>query len=215
MVACMYHEACHTGVAMPDAQGAHGPEVPGSPQPEAEATRATLIYEGKRICFHTLVHLVKTGHATMRNYYKSEVKAPWQLRDWPQSRSVDLWFFSLYQSVAEAMPRLSAQAQQEIERSRTQGNDPLTWKWRKEVTFFAQELLPCSANALDGWGPDRPLIYLLPELVQSMVGNVIGLPQRWLNHASVNELWWSFVSSWHSREAQERQDHNMPTRPFS
>ena len=59
-----------------------------------------------------------------------------------------------------------------------------------EVADPAQEFLLCSANALDGWGPDRPLIYLLPELVQSMVGNVIGLPQRWLNHASVNELWW-------------------------
>jgi hypothetical protein len=111
------------------------------------------------------------------------------------------------------MPRLSEQAQQEIERSRTQGNDPLKLEWSKEVTDLAQELLSCSANDLNGWDPDRPLIDLLPELVQSMVGNVIGLPQRWLNHASVNELWWCFVSSWHNSEAQERGDQKMPTRP--
>ena len=47
MVVCMYHEACHTGVAMLDAQGVHGPEVPGSPQPEAEVTRVTWILDGK------------------------------------------------------------------------------------------------------------------------------------------------------------------------
>jgi hypothetical protein len=114
------------------------------------------------MCFHTLVHLLKTGHSTTRNYNKSEVKAPRKLRDCPQSRSVDLWFFSLYQSAAEAMPRLSEQAQQEIERSRTQGNNPLKWEWSKEVTNLAQELLSCSANALDGWDPDGPLIDLLP-----------------------------------------------------
>ena len=111
------------------------------------------------------------------------------------------------------MPRLSAQAQQEIERIRTQGHDPLTWERSKEVTDPARELLSCSANALDGWDPDRHLIDLLPELVQIMVGNVIGLPQRWLNHASVHELWWYFVSSWHSSEAQERKGQTMHTIP--
>ena len=48
------------------------------------------------------------------------------------------------------MPRLSEQAQQEIERSRGQGNDPLTWDWSKEATDLAQELLSWSAKALDG-----------------------------------------------------------------
>ena len=52
---------------MPDAQGAHGPEVPVSPQPEAEVTRVAWICIGKRIGFRTLVHIVKTGHATMRD----------------------------------------------------------------------------------------------------------------------------------------------------
>ena len=41
MVAFMYHEACHKSAAMLDAQGVHGPEVPASPQPEAEPTRVT------------------------------------------------------------------------------------------------------------------------------------------------------------------------------
>ena len=86
------------------------------------------------------------------------------------------------------MPCLPEQAQQDIERIRTEGNDPLTWEWSKEDADPAQGLLACSANALDGWGPDRPLINMLPELVQSTVGNVIGLPQMWLNHASVNEF---------------------------
>ena len=73
---------------MPDDQGMHGPEVPMPPQPEAEPTRVTWMFEGKRICFHTVVHILKTGRHTMRQYYKSEVKAPRKLRD---VLSPDLW----------------------------------------------------------------------------------------------------------------------------
>ena len=120
MVACMCHEACHKGVATLDSQGARGPEVSMSPQPEVEPTRVTWMFEGNRSCFHTLVHLLKTGHHTVRNYYRSEVKAPRQLRDCSQPRPVELWFFSLKESVAEPMPRLYAQAQQDIDRSRCQ-----------------------------------------------------------------------------------------------
>ena len=69
------------GAAMPDAQGVHVPEVPMPPQPEVEPTRATWMFEGKRICFHTLVHIWKTGRHAMRNYYKSEFKSPRKLRD--------------------------------------------------------------------------------------------------------------------------------------
>jgi hypothetical protein len=157
MVACMYHEACHKGVATLDAQGIHGIEVPMPPQPEAEPTRVTWMFEGKRICFHTLVHLLKTGHSTMRNYYKSEVKAPRKLRDCPQSRSVGLcFFFSLYQSAAEAMPRLSEHAQQEIERSCIQGNDLPKWEWSKEVTDPAQDVVMlCKCS---GWMGPRPAL---------------------------------------------------------
>ena len=32
---------------MPDAQGVNGPEVPGSPQPQAEVTRVTWIVRGQ------------------------------------------------------------------------------------------------------------------------------------------------------------------------
>ena len=51
-VACMYHEACHKGVATLDDQGVHGSEVPMPPQPEAKPTRVTRMFEGKRVCFH-------------------------------------------------------------------------------------------------------------------------------------------------------------------
>ena len=93
MVACKYHEACQKGAAMLDAQGVHGLEVPMPPQPEAEPTRATWMREGKRVGFHTLVHLLKTGHHTIRNYDKLEVKAPRRLRGCSQSRCAALWFF--------------------------------------------------------------------------------------------------------------------------
>ena len=110
------------------------------------------------------------------------------------------------------MPRLSEQAQQDIERSHSQGHDPLAWESVKEVADLAQEFSSCSASALDGCDPDRPAIYVLPELAQSMVGNVVGLPQRWLNHASEHECRWCllFVSSWHCSEAKERERARGP-----
>ena len=120
IVSCVYHEARHKCAAMPDDQGVHGPEVPMPPQPEAEPTFVTWMSEGKILAFHTLLHILKTGHHTMRNYYESEVKALRKLRDCSQSRYVDLRFFSLYQSTAEPMPRLFEQAQQYIERNRSQ-----------------------------------------------------------------------------------------------
>ena len=79
---------------MLDAQGVHGPEVPMPPQPEAAPTRVTWIFEGERICVDTLVHLLKTGRHTMRNYYSSDVTAPRKLRDCSQPRYVDLWYLS-------------------------------------------------------------------------------------------------------------------------
>ena len=69
-----------------------------------------------------------------------------------------------------ARDKSSEQAQQVIERNRSRRHDPLTWKWGKAVTYPAQGLLSCSANALGGWDPDRPLVDMLLELVQSMVG---------------------------------------------
>ncbi len=58
MVACMLHEACHKGATIP--------EVPMSPQPDLEPTRVTWMFEGKRICFRTVVNILKTGHHTVR-----------------------------------------------------------------------------------------------------------------------------------------------------
>ena len=154
---------------------------------------------GHKVCFSVFCWLLGHSQRTLldmlagvpdgRSYRQ-------QTHGGEKSEAVDFWFYELYLSAAEPMPK---------EPTLTQKAGLYT---DSEVTFDGcpwlqvrdrlnpEEVEDPDPLDLAEWSPDQAASEVLQRLTVASTGTVAGLKRRWLPHQRLHDLYWLFQGSW-------------------
>ncbi len=164
---------------------------------------------GHRVCFKNFVKLLGTSEKTIRKYIENipdRRKGGLSCRPAISSsaNSVDFFFYELYHSAAEPLPcRPGSSGTKRKRKSLTEDTD----LWYDDKPWLAEDVFDVqddnvAPESLTDWNPDNSTVNDLVKFTVGSAASVIGLPQRWIQHTHLHDLYWLFEASWDHLRAQ-------------
>jgi hypothetical protein len=108
--------------------------------------------------------------------------------------AVDFFFYEIYMSAAEPLPKCKAQSRRlglTIDAEISYENGP--WLYAGDQLHPEQ---PTTAEEDAAWRPDQPAAEVLHRLTVASTEVVPGILQRALPHQRLHDLYWVFLAAW-------------------
>ena len=171
--------------------------TPGQKRGKAQQ-RVKWGLSGQQVCFANFAHLLGHCQGTALKMIAGEPdgRAFRNKERGKQSEAVDFWFYELYMSSAEPMPKEpTLQGRAGLKGDSEVMFADVAWLRAGDALNPEEEDVPDEGEALE-WTPDQPAAEVLQKLTVASTGVVAGLRRRWLPHQRLHDLYWLFLASW-------------------
>ena len=171
--------------------------MPGQARKKAQRVQWSLL--GHQVCFANFAHLLGHSQGTVLKMISGvpDGRAFRNVEKGKQSEAVDFWFYELYMSSAEPMPKEPTLQR----RAGLSGDSEVmfadcAWLRAGDALNDEEDDEPLEGEVLE-WTPDQPAAEVLHKLTVASTGVVAGLRRRWLPHQRLHDLYWLFLAAWH------------------
>ena len=153
---------------------------------------------GRHVCFAIFSHLLGHTQRTLLDMLAGvpDGRSYRQQAHGDKSQAVDFWFYELYLSAAEPMPKEPTLTQKAgLYRDSEVTFDGCPWLQTGDP-LNPEEAEDPDPLDLAEWSPDQAATEVLQRLTVASTGTVAGLRRRWLPHQRLHDLYWLFQGSW-------------------